>query len=53
MRSKADESFVIVDACKELFTHFRSQYPVDVFKSINFSNLPQIEDLFKINIVIY
>ena len=39
--------------CKELFSHFCSKYPVDVFPGIDFNDLPQIEDLFKINIVIY
>ena len=39
--------------CKELFLHFRSQCSVDVFNGINFSDLPQIEDSFKINIVVY
>ena len=39
--------------CKELFSHYFSKYPIDVFPGIDFNDLPQIEDLFKINIVIY
>ena len=39
--------------CRELFSHFWSKYPVDVFPGIDFNDLPQIEDLFKINIVIW
>ena len=39
--------------CKELFSHFCSKYPVDVFPGIDFNDLPHIEDLFKINIGIY
>ena len=39
--------------CKELFSHFCSKYPVDVFSGIDFNDLPQIEDMFRINTVIY
>ena len=39
--------------CKELYNLYNPDVRTEVYKGVKFSDFPQIEDLFKINVVIY